>query len=102
MSWQTLPGELFFVIHGALPIRHTHAFILFSNKIGKEDRRSYNVIPPEAEWRDLETGQYAPGRNLFLKDPSTSFRSCSTPLGMTGAFYSFSCYFNLSIVLKRF
>ena len=52
----------------------------------------------EAEWRDLETGQYAAGSNLFLKDPSTSFRSRSTPLGMTGAFYLFTCYFDLSIV----
>ena len=53
----------------------------------------------EAAWRDLETGQYAAGSNMFLKDPSTSFRSRSTPLGMTGAFYFFSCYFNLSIVV---
>ena len=43
----------------------------------------------EAEWKDLETGQYAAGSNMFLKDPSTSFRSRSTPLGMTGVFNFF-------------
>ena len=53
-----LPDILSFQFHSiqfrSLPFNSVHFvnvlhFILFSNKISKEDRRRYNVIPTEAE-----------------------------------------------------